>query len=126
MIVNIGSNFLAFSQAVLEKRPILNIKIMGEESGSICFEGNEYTNKHITIGRGISCDLRLDDNLLSKIHATVFYNSNGWNLVDGDMVKKSTNGTWLYLSEDFEMYTNMIFKANQAVFQVVSVTNSSY
>ncbi|OMJ93727.1 hypothetical protein SteCoe_3295 [Stentor coeruleus] len=125
MIINIGSSFLAFSQAVLEKIPVLNIKIMGEERGSICFEGNEYVNKHITMGRGITCDLRLDDNLLSKIHATVFYNSNGWNLVDGDMQKKSTNGTWLYLSEEIEMYTSMIFKANQAVFQVVSVTDSS-
>lgn len=125
MIINIGSSFLAFSQVVYEKKPILNIKIMGEERGNMCFEGNENEDKFISIGRGITCELRLDDNLLSKAHSTVFFNSNGWNLVDGDMQKKSTNGTWLYLSEDLEIYPSMIFKANQTVFQVVSVTNNS-
>ena len=26
--------------------------------------------------------------------------------------KPSTNGTWLYLNEDFEMHSGMVFKAN--------------
>lgn len=35
-----------------------------------------------------------------------------WVLVDGCNGKPSTNGTWLYLNENFTMHTGMIFKAN--------------
>ena len=122
MIINIGSSFLAFSQNAHENS-VLNIKIMGEERGNTSVEASE--GKKVFIGRGITCDVRLDDNLLSKLHATIFYNSNGWNLVDGDMVKHSTNGTWLYLSDNFEMYNSMIFKSNQTVFQVTSISTLS-
>lgn len=31
--------------------------------------------------------------------------------------RPSTNGTWLYLNEDYEVYNGMIFKANQTLFQ---------
>jgi len=35
-----------------------------------------------------------------------------WLIEDGLNGKKSLNGTWLYLHEDFEMYDGMMFKAN--------------
>ena len=41
-----------------------------------------------------------------------------WWLIDGYNNKASTNGTWLYLNEDFEMHTGMVFKANQTIFNV--------
>mmetsp|Transcript_16829 Transcript_16829/g.30152 ORF Transcript_16829/g.30152 Transcript_16829/m.30152 type:complete len:103 (+) Transcript_16829:746-1054(+) len=46
----------------------------------------------------------------------------GWTLVDGDyaLQRPSTNGTWLYLSENFEIYSGMVFRANQTLFQVSS------
>ena len=125
MIINMGSMFLAFTQIVYDKKPVLNVKVMGEERGSLCFDAEEYEDKVITIGRGIACDIRLDDHLLSKVHATVYFNRDGWNITDGDLQKKSTNSTWLYLSDEFEIYTAMIFKCNQSVFQVTSLSNSS-
>ena len=36
---------------------------------------------------------------------------------DGFNSKRSLNGTWLYLNEDFEIYDGMTFKANQTLFQ---------
>ena len=41
-----------------------------------------------------------------------------WVLSDGFQGKPSTNGTWLYLNEDFQMHEGMIFKANQTIFSV--------
>ena len=38
--------------------------------------------------------------------------------MDGYHDKPSTNGTWLYLNEDFEIYDGMVFKANQTIFNV--------
>ena len=43
---------------------------------------------------------------------------NSWVLTDGFNNKPSTNGTWLYLNENFEMHNGMIFKANQTIFGV--------
>jgi pSer/pThr/pTyr-binding forkhead associated (FHA) protein len=125
MIINIGTSYLSFSQVYHEKSAVLTIKIMGEERGSVSFEAKDTRDKKIKIGRGITCDVRLDDTLLSKLHATIFYNSNGWNLIDGDMQKSSTNGTWLYLSEYFQMYNSMIFKSNSSVFQVTSIASTT-
>jgi len=39
-------------------------------------------------------------------------------LTDGFNGKPSTNGTWMYLNEDFSMHTGMVFKANQTIFNV--------
>jgi hypothetical protein len=74
------------------------------------------------IGRGLTCNAKIDDPLLSKVQCSVFYNPmSGWTLVDGDyaLQRPSTNGTWLYLSENFEVYSGMVFRANQTLFQVM-------
>lgn len=39
-------------------------------------------------------------------------------MCDGIEDKRSTNGTWLYLNEDHQMKTGMVFKANQTIFAV--------
>lgn len=122
MIINIGASYLAFSQVESNKKQLINVKIMGEERSSICFESSNFLEKPIHIGRCITCDLRLDDNLLSKVHSTLYHSPSGWYLIDGDQEKRSTNGTWLYLTEDLEMYSGMIFKCNQSVFQVLSLS----
>jgi hypothetical protein len=75
-------------------------------------------NRNIVIGRYSLADIQLNDKLLSKIHCVVNYSEKeGWTLLDGHEDKPSTNGTWLYLNEDFEIYENMIFKSNQTIFQ---------
>jgi hypothetical protein len=82
-------------------------------------------NRNIIIGRYSLADIHLNDKLLSKIHCVINYSEKeGWTLIDGHDGKPSTNGTWLYINEDFEMYDKMIFKSNQTIFQVIS-TNSN-
>jgi len=116
----------------------LKLKIFGGPSaGEVYFYKNE--GQDIIIGRTPDCDIRINDKLLSKNQASIKYvvdleslglsrgvgspltNSpldsepaepGAWVLSDGLNGKPSTNGTWLYLNEDFEMHTGMVFKAN--------------
>jgi FHA domain len=66
-----------------------------------------------------NCEVQIEDSLLSKYQAHITYNeSNGWILVDGLNGKSSTNGTWLYIKDEIEMFSGMIIKANQTLFNV--------
>jgi hypothetical protein len=122
MKVNIGSTFLTLNVED-GKNPHLFIKdATGEERVFDCCFADD---QEISLGRGISCGVRFDDTLLSKVHALICFNQDHWVLTDGDGEKSSTNGTWLYLSEETLMFDSMIFKSNQCVFQVVSSSNTS-
>jgi hypothetical protein len=74
--------------------------------------------RNIQIGRFSSADIQLNDKLLSKVHCEISYQEpDGWVLIDGCAGKPSTNGTWIYLNDDFQIYEKMIFKSNQTIFQ---------
>jgi hypothetical protein len=62
----------------------------------------EHEEQEIIIGRSPNCDIRIDDELLSKMQASIYFNvdTRDWVLQDGYMGKASTNGTWLYLNEE--------------------------
>ena len=45
-------------------------------------------------------------------------------LVDGDGKRGSTNGTWLYAENNYELETGTIFKAGQSLFLVDIIENS--
>jgi len=66
------------------------------------------------IGRSPNCDIRIEDELLSKMQATVVYDSKigMWVIIDGFEGKPSTNGTWLYLNEEIKIKPGMLFKSN--------------
>jgi hypothetical protein len=75
------------------------------------------------------CEIRIDDNLLSKYQATIkFVQGSGWTMFDGFSNKPSTNSNWyykplwlnfrLYLNDDYELQTGMSFKANHTLFEV--------
>ncbi len=69
----------------------------------------------IKIGRSTNCDVVIEDPVLSKQQAHIYFcpSRECWILEDGAPGGKiSLNGTWLYLNEDFEMYDGMMFKVN--------------
>jgi len=73
----------------------------------------------IKIGRMPDCEVKIDDSLLSKYQGSIKYMPNsGWTLFDGYAEKPSTNGNWLYLNDDYDMYHGMTFKANHTLFEV--------
>jgi len=126
-LINIGETFLV-ANIILDKgnnddgtssaKMQLRLKIFGiGNNGELFYFPTD--KKIITIGRQNNVDILIQDKLLSKIHSTIcFSETSGWMLYDGYENNSSTNGTWLYINEDFEIYDKMIFKSNQTIFQV--------
>mmetsp|Transcript_6717 Transcript_6717/g.10801 ORF Transcript_6717/g.10801 Transcript_6717/m.10801 type:complete len:186 (+) Transcript_6717:701-1258(+) len=54
--------------------------------------------QELIIGRSPNCDIRIDDQLISKMQSSIRYESRRWILEDGKDGKESTNGTWYYLN----------------------------
>ena len=77
-----------------------------------------FEDQELVIGRSPNCDIRIDDELLSKVQATIHFDLGlrEWVLEDGFMGKRSTNGTWLYLNEEIPIMSGMLFKSNQTFF----------
>ena len=76
-------------------------------------------NQLMVIGRSPNCDIRIEDELLSKMQSTIYFDQNAeaWVIEDGYQGKSSTNGTWLYLNEEVKIRSGMLFKSNQTFFQ---------
>ena len=73
----------------------------------------------IKIGRSNACEIPIEDNSLSKFQAAITFDpEKGWIIRDGYEGRPSTNGTWLYLSEAFEIYDGLVFKTQQIIFKV--------
>ena len=92
------------------------------------FSGNEKyepyifksdINKTILIGRDYDCDISIEDKRLSRIHCNINYDINNkiWLLKDGNKNSNSTNGTWLYAAENYQIYDGMVFKTNHNLFK---------
>ena len=119
-IINIGDSYLAFSYNINlnnnnnnKSRKFLFLKIINKdreyEPVILGKDKNEYT-----IGRTKISDITIDDILLSKINCCLNYEKDTWYIQDGNQKgKPSTNGTWLYSSEDYEIFDGMIFKSNK-------------
>ncbi len=76
----------------------------------------------IRIGRLHSCEIHIEDNSLSKYQANISYDpEKGWILMDGYEGRQSTNGTWLYLSDNYSLYDGMVFKAHQTLLKVFRI-----
>jgi hypothetical protein len=57
----------------------------------------------IKLGRLNTCEIQIEDNLLSKCQAHINYSEEkGWIITDGFAGKPSTNGTWY----DSNKFTN--------------------
>ena len=78
----------------------------------------------IKIGRGTDCEVRIDDNNLSRYQCNIEYNSR-WLLNDG-FTKTSTNGTWLFAEEPFVLTNGTIFKAGHTLFEckIIQLNNA--
>lgn len=102
----------------------LRLKLFGGPSTGEVFyfrpDETESVTTTIRIGRSNHCDVVIEDPVLSKQQAHIYFchSRECWILEDGAPggQHNSLNGTWLYLNEDFEMYDGMMFKVNQVLF----------
>ena len=137
-LLNIGENYLIFSitkEANKENdnnsNNLLNIKLFSVSSGQSTFDFKKE-NSPITIGRKAENDIYIEDNMLSRIHCTIYYQDDKWYLIDGSInqedendIKKSTNGSWIYAFEDTLIYDKMSFKASHYLFECNLIEVSS-
>jgi pSer/pThr/pTyr-binding forkhead associated (FHA) protein len=72
----------------------------------------------VRVGRMVDCCIRFDETSLSRYQCSMSFIDNCWRLEDGDGRRGSTNGTWLFMDEFYEMYDGMAFKAGQSLFEV--------
>ena len=77
------------------------------------------------IGRSANCDIRIDDELLSKAQGEIFFDPSkkSWVLRDGLDGHVSTNGTWVYVNEEQPIVTGMMLKSNNT-FLLATVVQS--
>ena len=129
-LLNIGENYLIFSlgkensiENNINNNDLLNIKLFSVSSGQNTFDFSKE-NSPITIGRKSENDIYIEDNMLSRVHCTIYYKEDKWYLIDGAVnnedendIKKSTNGSWIYAFEDYLIYDKMCFKASHYLFE---------
>ena len=104
----------------------INIKVFSGDEKCDNYNFDYFSNQTILIGRNASCDIIIEDKMLSRVHCSVFFvdsekeEERGWYLKDGNLNgKKSTNDTWLYSLEDTVIYDQMIFKTNHNLFKCI-------
>ena len=135
-LINIGNSYIVCTFGVDEYYPedkttnvengdnTLNIKVFSDIPQTEPYFFNPKQFRRIYIGRDISCNIIVDDSLLSRVHCTMEYNDEeGWVIYDGKIDddesknKHSTNGTWLFLIEETQIDDGLIFKNNKNVFE---------
>jgi hypothetical protein len=124
ILVRIGDTHLYFRIVVGENSyPNLLLTAINDlGSKSYCFYAQEQHIAPIKIGRAKDCDICIEDMLLSKYQASILYShSQGWMLIDGNLIRQrpSTNGAWLYCSNDTLLSTGMEVKVGATLFKVV-------
>ena len=58
----------------------------------------------------------------------MFFFDNFWMIRDGDGEKSSTNGTWLFVENFFEVFDRMVIKVGETLFQALlfnDITNEN-
>jgi len=71
------------------------------------------------------CAIKFDDNNLSRYHCIFGLREGNWMVQDGDGQSQSTNGTWLFVEDFFEVHNEMIFKVGESTFKTeLSYVNS--
>ena len=127
-IVNIGETYLVFS---FDKKNIPLEKQEKEEINENDLFINIYSNENeyepvicknnndiiYTVGRSDKCDVLIKDKMLSRVHCILKCNNGSWHIKDGNEEGgESTNGTWVYASDEIEIKDGMVFKSNNCSF----------
>ena len=128
-LINIGSNYLViyinndiitfkiFNNSTVSDRKY-NDDSIGQNYVTKEYRIKENEDSVITIGRSQKCDIIIEDMMLSKIQAYIEYNSKTkkFYLNDGDEMKESTNGTWVFILNATKITNNFMFKAEHTLF----------
>ena len=117
MLINMGESYIVTNLPDDQQKVKLRVfSVVRAEQPDL------FTLSHkdqvVVLGRSPNCDVRVDDDLLSKMQATIYFSQEQqrWVIQDGYKESRSTNGTWIYVSEEVPLKTGMLFKSNQTFF----------
>lgn len=80
-------------------------------------------DKIAKVGRMSDCEIKFDGTNLSRYQCTLEYKEDkGWVVSDGFNGKPSTNGTWLFVQDFFEITQDEIVKIGQTLFKITLAT----
>jgi pSer/pThr/pTyr-binding forkhead associated (FHA) protein len=126
-IICIGKTFIVCSL----KDTNLKLEIMsnGQNYDPVYICNNVFSNLQPSrtaykIGRSNECEVVIRDVLISKVQCLIQYNKTvGWTIVDGYLNKKrnlvnSTNGTWMYISNEKPLVDELTFKHGRYIFVI--------
>lgn len=121
-LISIGDTYLVLSfesniSTMSTPTTALVIKVFNSQIQNQTIKFNK-SDQIIRIGRGVDCELSIEDCLLSKIQCIITYSNGKWLLSDGDGSKLSTNGTWSYIIEPAIINNDFVFKANHTLFKI--------
>ena len=119
MIINIGIDYMHFEINEKNNNEI-KIKFL-KKNEEISFNSKNFQS--FTIGRNKSCNYIYNDDRISKIQCTIFFNGQQkWEIYDGifliDDVKKSSNGLWLLANKGIYLEEGMILKTGDLKLKV--------
>ena len=119
MIINIGIDYMHFEINEKNNNEI-KIKFL-KKNEEISFNSKNFQS--FTIGRNKSCNYIYNDDRISKIQCTIFFNGQQqWEIHDGifliDDVKKSSNGLWLLANKGIYLEQGMILKTGDLKLKV--------
>ena len=143
LLLNIGENYIVFSlgddeneEKEKDKEEDINGKNTFKNENNNCLNVKIFSTKTqniysltpdncpVTIGRSSENNIVIDDDMLSRIHCTIYFDKDKWYIQDGyarnglqkKKKKKSTNGSWIYAYDEIPIKDKMIFKANHNLF----------
>ena len=73
----------------------------------------------VRIGRMQDCDVKFDGTSLSRYQTSIEFENGEWYVSDGYNGKPSTNGTWIFAEDFFELDDNSIIKIGNTLFQAI-------
>lgn len=72
----------------------------------------------VKIGRMNDCNVKFEGNSLSRYQCTIEYKDSNWFIMDGLQGKASTNGSWLFVEEFYEIFDGVTLKIGQTLFKI--------
>jgi len=94
------------------------VKLESKNSEKQKFDFNAKTNPIVTIGRNKKCSIFYEDKSFSRVHTTISYVNNKWEIKDGSDKGSSANGTWLYAQNSYEIQNGTIFRVYSSILKI--------
>mmetsp|Transcript_27005 Transcript_27005/g.23891 ORF Transcript_27005/g.23891 Transcript_27005/m.23891 type:complete len:129 (+) Transcript_27005:720-1106(+) len=123
MLIHLGSAYDSMSQTPDNmqgeiSKGSLTIKFLDGPKAEKIYKFNN-DDKQVKIGRMHDCQIKFEGNSLSRYQCTLENINGNWYVNDGAEGKVSTNGTWLFVEDFFEIQDNSVIKVGQTLFRCV-------